>query len=71
MNDHNIYFIKFKSILNVVETIPKWHDIAQKPKINLSTQCVIYVQGVASKLRYPTFFNANFSAFPNYIVCNA
>ena len=47
MNDHYIYFIKFKSILNVVETMSKWHDIAQKPKINLFAQCVIYVQGVA------------------------
>ena len=47
MNDHYICFIKFKSIPNVVETMPIWHDMARKPKINLSAQYGVSVQGVA------------------------
>ena len=47
MNDHYIYFIKFKNILNVVETMTIWRDIARKPKINLSAQYGVYVQGLA------------------------
>ena len=47
MNDHYICFIEFRNILNVVETMPIWHDMARKPKINLSAQYGVSVQGVA------------------------
>ena len=47
MNDHYICFIKFRNIRNVVENMPILHDMARKPKTNISAQYGVYVHGVA------------------------
>ena len=45
ISDNKIIILK--NIRNVVETMPIWHDMARKPKTNISAQYGVYVHGVA------------------------